>query len=235
MSNDLIERLWKEGREGEPPSRERLLGALTPRVERGSRLLRVSAWMYLLVQAATMVLAGTNLAGYRTNPTMIAVQLGVLLAALAFAAFGVKMHAEIRSLERLDESLAETVRHRLEFYRTRAVVWAWTAALSIVAFTFALNTWIDNVDGRYPIHHPFVFVGVHVATLFLLVLSFRMAHEPRVRELRATLEDLESQLLDRTAAVDRERGRWRAAWIALIVVLFALAALGAWVALRHAG
>ena len=98
----------------------------------------------------------------------------------------------------------------LAFYRSRATVWMWIAAVSLVVFTFALNTLVDNVDGHYAINHPLVFVFVQIAMLLVLAVSFHISHEPRARELRAVLTDLESQLLERTDAVDREQDRWRA-------------------------
>jgi hypothetical protein len=53
-----------------------------------------------------------------------------------------------------------------------------------------------------------------------------------VLELRAVLEDLEGQILDRTAAVDRTARSQRWQMIALGVVLLLLALLGLWLFLR---
>ncbi len=232
MNDDLIERIWREAPEERPMSHEQLIGMLEPRVERSSRTLRNYVWTYLLVQMATLVLGGANLVGYRSNPVMLCIQVGVVLAALGFAAYGVRLHGEVRGLERMDETLEAALRRRLAFYRSNAATWMWLAALSLVAFAFALNSLIDNADGGYRINHPLVFVGVQVAMVLVFVGACRLAHEPQLRELRAVLADLEAQILDRTKVVERDLARWRRWWMALAALLVALAALGAWMAWR---
>ena len=108
----------------------------------------------------------------------------------------------------------------------------WLAALSIVGFSFALNSFIDNVDGTYRINKPVVFVGVQVAMLLFLVASFRIAHAPILSELRAALGDLEAQVLDRTQRVEQDLARWKRLRVILVIALTAFLALGAWLAWR---
>ena len=209
-----------------------LTALLEPRVERGSRNLLHLVWTFLAVQMATLILGGANLVGYRSNPVMLAVEAGVVLAALGFAAYGVNLHGKVRRLERMDETLESALRRRLAFFSSYASTWMWIAAFSLVVFTFALNSLIDNADGNYPINKPAVFVGVQVAMVLGLVVSFYLAQEPRSRELRAVLADLEAQVVDRTEAVDRELERGRRWRMLLAILLTAALALGAWVAWR---
>lgn len=231
--DDLVERIWHGAGEEERMSPEQLVGTLRPRVERGSRVLYTYLWTYLLIQMGTLVLAGANLPGYRSNPVMLGVEGAICLSTLAFAAYGIWLFGEVRRLERMDEPLVVAVRRRLAFYRTSYRAWLWITALSLVMFSFALNTLIDNVDGRYPINHPLVFFGTQVGMLVLVVASFHLAHGPYLGELRAVLADLEAQVLDRTLVVDRDRGRARAWRLVLVAVLLALLALGAWLALSR--
>ena len=211
---------------------EQLTAVLEPRAERSSRVLIAYVWTYLLVQVATLLLAGANMAGYRSNPLMLGVQIGVALAALGFAAHGVWLYGCVRRLQRMDETLAAALRRRMAFYSTNSTTWMWLAALSFVALGFALNSLIDNVGGTYRINKPLVFVGVQVAMVLFLVASFRIAHEPILGELRAVVGDLEDQVLDRTKRLDQDQARWRRWRIALAVVLALLLVLGAWLAWR---
>ena len=232
MTDDLIERLWREAPEEPTMSQAQLVDLLQPRVERSSRTLSTYVWAYVLLQLATLLLVGANIAGYRANPAMLGAEVSIALTALACAIHGVRLYGEVRRLDQLDVSLAAVLQRRISFYSSKATAWMWLAALSLVGFTFALNSLVDNVEGRYPIHHPFVFVGVQVAMVLTLVASFRLAFEPRLRELRAVLGDLEAQVLDRTAALDEELVRWKRWRMALIALLSMLLALGAWMALR---
>lgn len=209
---------------------EQLTAVLEPRAARSSRVLMRYVWTYLLVQAATLVLAGANLSGYRSNPLMLGVQIGLALATVGFAAHGVWLYGTVRRLREMDGTLAETLRRRLGFYRTTATGWMWLAALSIVGFSFALITFVDNVDGTYRINKPLVFVAVQIAMFLLLVTSFRVAHGPILSELRAVLGDLEDQVLDRTKRLGQDQVRWRKWWIVLLTALVLMLAWGAWIA-----
>jgi hypothetical protein len=232
MDDGTIERIWRKAGEERPMSREEIAGLLTPRVRRSARGPNHIVWLFLGVQLAALVLASVNVPAYRANPLMLSVEVGIGVLALACAAFGIHLHGELRALEDPGVSLAETVRRRLAFYRGRWALWPWVAAVSTALLAFALTSLIDNQDGRYPIHKPAVFVGVNVAMVAVVALSVRLVLEPHERELRAVLEDVEAQLLDRTRAVDRERRRWRVLQLVLFVLLAAFAALGAWLALR---
>jgi len=232
VNDDLIERIWREAPEERTMSHEQLVGVLEPRVERSSRVLHHYVWTYLLLQVATLVLAGANLVGYSSNAAMLAVEAGIGLFALTLVVHGVRLYGKVQRLERLDESLESTLRRRLAFYSSNATTWMWLAAFSLVGFAFALNSLIDNADGNYPINHPLVFFGVQVAMVLVFAASCHVAHEPRMRELRAVLADLEAQVLDRTQEIDAHQGRWKALRTALIVLLAAAMLLGAWLAWR---
>ena len=230
MNEDLIERIWQEAPEEQPMSQAQLVAVLEPRVARSSRVLQNQVRAFLFLQMVTLLLAGANLFGYRSNPVMLGVEAAIAVGALALAAYGVRLHGEVCRLDRRDETLVASLRHKLTFYRKVATTWMWLTALSVAAFTFALNSLIDNTDGSYVINHPPVFAGVQVAMVLLIFVSFRVAHEPRLREMRAVLSDLEAQILDRTETVDGDLQRLRMWQLALVVLLTALLALGVWVA-----
>ncbi|MHC4512971.1 MAG: hypothetical protein ACYTGW_19315 [Planctomycetota bacterium] len=235
MDDNLIERIWQDAGEEKEMSHEELAGVLRPRVERSSRMLHRYLWTYLLVQMVTMVLAAANFAGYSSNPVMLGVEIAICALALAFAAYGIRLYGQVHGLERLDDSLAQAVRRRLDFYHGGYSVWLWITAVSLAMLSFTINTLVDNVDGHYPINHPVVFVGTLVGMVLFVVLAFHVAHAPYVQELRAVLADLEAQILDRTLAVDQGRARWRAWHVALVVLLTAFLALGIWMAIGMGG
>ncbi len=230
MTDDLIERIWREAPEEQPMSQAQLTAVLEPRVARSSRRLNAYVWTFLLVQLATLIMASVNLVGYRSNAIMLGAETGLIVLALAFTAYGVHVHGEIRRLERMDETLETALRRRLAFYSSNASVWMWTAAFSLVTLNLAISTLIDNVDGHFPINNPLLVIGLQIAVVLITVAGFSMTHKPHLTELRAVLSDLEAQVLDRTVAVDDELAqgkRWR---IVLVALLAAALALGAWVA-----
>ena len=230
MTDDLIEKIWRDAPAERTLTEEQLQSVIEQRVHSGSRLLHSQVWTYVLIQMVTLLMTGANLVGYRSNSVMLAVQGGLALCALAFGAHAVHLHGEVRRLHRMDETLATALQRRIEFYRSTAPTWMWLAALSLVVFTFALNSLIDNAEGHYAINKPMVFVGLQVAMVLVLVASFRAVHAPHLRRAKAALADLEAQVLDQSESVERELARWKTWHMVLVALLTVLLLLGAWVA-----
>lgn len=230
MSEDLIESLWERGESSRPLGREELASALRPRLERGTRQLRVHLWMFLGILLATLVLGGVNIAIYWEAPAMRTTQLALTTLALGLALYAIRMLVDPGLSDRPTDPLLESVRRRLAFLGPRFEAWLWMASLSLALLGFTLNSVIDS-DIGYRINKPAVFVGTNVAMLAICYASLKLAFLPVVRELRATLQDLEDQLLERTADVDRwKQGlrRWQLALVALLVLLLLLGAWLAW-------
>lgn len=229
--DDLIERLWADRKEEPPMSREQIVKALRPRVGRTTLTLKMMLWTYLVALLATLLLQGVNLAGYRSNPTMMTVQVIVTVLAVGSTAFGIHLMGQMGRLDKMDENLADAVKGRLAFLRGKYEVWMWVCAATLLMLSWALNTMIDNQDGVFRINKPWLVCGLGLVMFFGGYAALKGAHVPVLRELRAVLEDLEAQLLGRTRAVDEFKLRWRRWGYVLVVLLTLLMLLGLWMAL----
>lgn len=230
MPEDLIESLWERGAERRPLGREELASALRPRLEQGTRRLRVHLWMFLGILLTTLVLGGIDIALYWDVPAMRTTHLALTTLALGLALYSIRMLVDPGLVDRPTDPLLESVRRRLAYLGPRFEAWLWMASLSIALLAFALNSVIDS-DIGFRINKPAVFVGTNVAMLAICYASLKLFLQAIVRELRATLQDLEDQLLERTAAVDRwKRGlrRWHLVLVAILVVSLLLGAWLAW-------
>jgi len=212
-------------------SREQIANALRPRVGRTTRTLKQYIWLYLAMLLATLVLQGVNLAGYHSNPTMLTVHALVTALAAGSIAFGVHLVGRVGRLDRMDESLTQAVKGRLEFLRGKYEMWLWVCAATVLMLSWAINTLVDNADGVYRINKPWLFVGMMLVMFFGGYAVLKGAHSLVLQELRAVLEDLEAQLLGCTAAVDELKVRWRRGFWVLAVLLTLLALLGLWLAI----
>lgn len=225
MSDEVIKRAWNRMPIGAAPvSREAIEGMLRPAARRSGRSLVFLAWSHAALLALAALFATVNLVGYRTNPLMLAVEGALLVLSLLFAACAARIATELRRIERLDVSLAERVERSLRFYEHRIEPWLLMAAATPWMLTFAINTWIDNDQGRYPIHHPWEFALVSAGMLAGMYLVLRVSMIPAVREMQALLHDLRAQVIDETPAIEGLRRRSRV-WTAIGVVLLALAVL----------
>jgi hypothetical protein len=226
--DDSIERLWANRKEETPMSREEIASALRPRVGRTTWTLKFYLWTYLGILLATLVLQGMNLAGYRSNSTMLTVHSLVMALAVGFTAFGIHLVGRVGQLDRMDESLAKAVEGRLTFLRGKYEVWLWACAATLPMLTWAVTTLVDNANGVYRINKPWVFLGTLLAMFFGAYAVLKGAHVPVLHELRAVLEDLEGQLLGRTGALDELKVKWRRWGYVLMVLFTLLLLLGIW-------
>lgn len=209
-----------------------IVNALQPRVNAGRQTLWMFVWINLTVALVTLVLEGMNIAGYARNATMLSVHLAVTVVTLGIVCYGVILTSHIGALSRRDQPLVETVRAQLGFFRVRLEIWLWMAAVTGALLAFAVVTLVDNQNGSYRINQPLVFWVTQLVMLLFLYGTWKVASLPVVQGLRATLEDIQSQLLENTAAVERRQRHWRR-WRLLLVILGAIfLLLGIWRALQ---
>jgi len=199
-------------------SRAEIEHLLRPGVRRSWIQVEMFVWIYLIVLAVTIALGAVNIYGYRTNPVMLAVQIGVTVAGLAFVGYGVHLLREIRATARSTANLIEQLRRRLRLYRGKYAIWLWMIALTALLLIHGVNTWVDNVGGVYRINKPFVFWGAQVVILLFIYAVTRTGLAPAVYEMRAALHDLEAQAMEQTPRVE-EMKRRRRLWNIVFVIL----------------
>ena len=225
MSDEMIRDAWsRAGADAPPLSRAALEELLRPSARRTGRSLEFLAISYVALLAAAALLAAFNLYGYRGNPTMLAVEGGVLLLSALFAGFGLRILAELCRIGRADRPLAEAIGERLAFYEQRIEPWLAMAAATPWLLSFAINSLIDNERGTYRINHPVEFGLLTAAMLIGMYVVLRLSLLPTAREMRAILHDLHAEVLDETRGVEAIRRRSRA-WTAVGVVVLALGVL----------
>jgi hypothetical protein len=232
MAEDPIRQIWKSEEKEEPMSSAEIADALRPRIGHGELPLRLSVWYILAVALVTLVLEGMNIAGYARNTPMLSAHVAAALVTFGIAGYGVLLTGHIGVLSRRDRSLAETVRAQLAFVRVHFEIWLWLGAVAQALFVFAITTLTDNQAGIYRINQPLVFWGGQVCLLLFFYGIWKIASLPVVQELRATLEDLQLQLLEKTVLVDRQKRHWRRWGILLTLLFLILFLLGIWQAAR---
>ncbi len=233
MFDEMIKGAWSRAGAGAPPlSRAAIEQLLRPAARRSGRALEFLAVSYVVMLAVAALLATASLYGYRGNPTMLAVEGGVLVVSAAFAAFGVRIYSELRRIGRADLALAEAVERRLVFIKQRFDPWLAMAAATPWLLSFAINTLVDNEGGTYRINHPVEFGLVTAAMLIGTYVVLRLSLVPIVVEMRAVLHDLRAQVIEELPRAEATRRRSRA-WNAVGVVALALAVLfSLWLWLR---
>jgi len=231
MSNDIIQDIWDKKPEEQTMTQADIQAILAPRIRKNAFSLTMWVWVYLMVTAGTLVLHGINIHGYRTNPTMLVVQIAATVLSLGFIGYGIHLVGELGRMERADESVLATLRRRLRFHRSKFEIWIWIITATAYLLQFAINTMVDNQAGVYRINKPGVFIGVSIVMILLLYGVMKIAQYPVVQELRAMASDLEHEVTENTQRVDVLKRTWRVWGILIAIVCLALLVWGVFVAI----
>lgn len=236
MNDNDLQDLWNKGKAGfAPVPQDSIARSLRGHANRQFLGILVFLWYGLGTLAATGALAALNLAGYWNNPVMRAVEGGLVLLSVLFAAFGIRLLGEIRRLERADESLAGRLTRLRRMFGGRLEIWNVMQALALPALVFALTSWVDNEGGVYRINRPGLFTALVVAlTLFSYAVNkigqFQVVIE--IRHLLATLAAGSEEELAWFRAWRRRRVVWG---LALCTAMVLLLLWGIWRSLVAAG
>jgi hypothetical protein len=138
----------------------------------------------------------------------------------------------LTAIDLVDESLVAKLQRRLRFHRTKFEIWLWMIAFTVAFLGFAVSTILDAQDGQYRINRPGVFVGITLGQILFMYAVLKIGQYPFVRESKAILSDLESQVTTGTDGVKALKRTWFA-WGVLFAVLGAI--LLVWGILRAVG
>lgn len=225
MSDDRLQDVWASSTtEGRTMSSQEIARLITPSIARGARSVRWFVLVYAVLLVATGALAIVNIAGYRGNPTMVAVHAGAAFLAAGLAVFGASLVRTFDALDRSTESLVVTLRRRLAFLRGPIEAWLWGAGVTVALLGFEVNALIDNEGGTYRLNHPVEFGLVLLAQVLIVYAAGKVRQRPAIGELRAALHDLATGALEKTPGTKALRLRWRR-WHGVLIAVLALGVL----------
>jgi hypothetical protein len=205
---------------------------LVPQFRKSGFGLRVVVWTYLALIAGTLVCEGMNIYAFRADPIMLAVGVLLTIFTLGFFAYGIHILRELTAIDLVDESLVAKIQRRLRFHRTRFEIWLWMIAFTVAFLSFAVSTMPDAQNGQYRINRPSVFVGVTLGQILLMYAVLKTGQYPLVRESKAILSDLESQVTTGTDQLKALKRTWLV-WGLLFAVIGSI--LLVWGILRSVG
>ena len=191
---------------------------LQPTLRKSARSWFVLVWIYLAFIAITLVCEGMSMYAFRSQSVMLAVLATMTALTAGFLAYGIYIASELTVIGRSDKNLVDSLRQRLRFYRTKYEIWLWMLTATIPFLTFAVSTMTDADQGPYRINKPWVFAGFTAIQVTLMYIIVRRGHYPLIREQKAILSDLESQVTTETDHVRTLKKTWRL-WGALAVLI----------------
>lgn len=225
MLDDRLSELWQRGEaRARVFSSAEIEALVRPRARRSDRGLALLLATHAGMLGVALVLALANLPIYRSNVPMQALELALAGLSGAGAWLALTLRTALGRLTDPRRTLLENLGARLAFEERSLPRWSLAAGFSPLLLSLAINTRIDAVDGRYPIHSPLEFALLSVGmTLLTWVLTRRGLAAIRA-ETRALVADLGSGTLAATAVLpDLQRRARRERLAGLLLVLLGLA------------
>jgi hypothetical protein len=213
-------------------SKAEIQALLVPQFRKSGIGLHIVVWTYLVLIAGTLVCEGMNIYAFRTNPIMSTVGVLLTIFTLGFLVYGIHILRELTAIDLVDESLVAKLQRRLRFHRTKFEIWLWMIAFTVAFLSFAVSTMLDAQDGQYRINRPGVFVGIVLGQILFMYAVLKIGQYSFVRESKAILSDLESQVTTGTDGVKALKRTWFV-WSLLFAVLGTI--LLVWGILRAVG
>ena len=92
--------------------------------------------------------------------------------------------------------------------------------------SFAIGTYIDNVDGTFRINRTGVFIGITLTVFFFIYGINKFSSWLYTRDLKNYLRDLENSTLDNSVEVEKRKRRSKPFIIAAFIIFTLLLIYG---------
>ena len=226
--NNLIN-IWEQNKhvpENEKFESAMITDYLKPKVSKVSLTFSFNLIIYLLALLASIVMLSMNLYGYRANPVMLTVELGLLFLSLVFLGYGVFIFMKIREINNFSKDLHELLMAKIKFLRFHYEIWLIITAVVVWILTFALSTLVDNQDGIFRINRVGFFIIISVGMLVFIYAVQKISAEVSFHNLKALLTVLETNDMAQTESIERRKRKLRWIYLAAFIILTALLILG---------
>ncbi len=228
MEKEKLQEIWRSYRSDKekPITSDMIEQQLHPRIMSMHKMFAWNMIFYLVFTLVSIIMLSMNLPGYRNNPTMLTVETGLLVLSVAALGYGIFLFMSIREQQNYSKNLTEMIRERLHFLRTHFELWQVVIALMVPVLSFAINSYVDNMDGRYPIHNPALFIVINLFIFALIYGVNKLAFTLQARELKAHLADLDQHTLEHSVAVEQKKKTFRIWLVFGFILLTAAFVLG---------
>jgi hypothetical protein len=199
---------------------------LKPRISRLSVYVRIQLATYLLAQIASIVLLALNIPGYQGNMMMQAVSSGLIVFCLFFLYIGKGLYKSFKQISLQTSDILSLLKDKIIFFRHKFERWNFISAITLWILVFALNSYVDNIDGVYRINKPFFYIAVSIAMMVFIYLTNRSAAVMILKETWGCLRELENAWEDVEETLAKMKRRQRRLTLIAVVILTAFFILG---------
>lgn len=222
MENNIIE-IWEKNSHA-PHTNKLDKDMITKHIEskasKASRTFTFNLLTYLAALMASIILLSMNIYGYRSNPVMFWVEIGLLFLSILFLGYGAFIFIKLRDINNFTKDLHDLLNEKLKFIKVHYEIWLVITALIVLILSFSLNTLVDNQDGFFRINKVKMFILVNIVIFVFIYAGQKIMLASSTSLLRAYLNDLKANYLDQSNQIESRRRKLK--WVYIILGLILL-------------
>ncbi len=230
MGRDVLIEIWNQWHESTKKehkiTKEMITQYLNEKTIKTSKYFDFNILFYGFIQLTNIVILSMNLVGYMNNPGMRFTIIGMLLVSICILLYGINIFYKFRVINQYSDSLRNLIDKQLHYYRTHYEIWMVLSSLSVLILSFALNAYIDNNNGYYPIYNKALFIGINIGVFLFLYGIQKFVGHFKFNTLRTYLSDLQKGTLDESIAHEEKKRRYRWLIILITIIMFFIFILG---------
>jgi len=222
MENNIIE-IWEKNShvpQTNKLDKDMITKHIESKASKASRTFTFNLLTYLTALMASIIMLSMNIYGYRSNPVMFWVEIGLLFLSILFLGYGAFIFIKLRDINNFTKDLHDLLNEKLKFIKVHYEIWLVITAIIVVILTFSLNTLVDNQDGIYRINKVTLFVLVNIAMFLFIYAVQKISAASSTNLLKAYLNDLKANYLDQSNQIESRRRKLK--WVYLIFGLILL-------------
>ena len=222
MENNIIE-IWEKNSHA-PHTNKLDKDMITKHIEskasKASRTFTFNLLTYLAALMASIILLSMNIYGYRSNPVMFWVEIGLLFLSILFLGYGAFIFIKLRDINNFTKDLHDLLNEKLKFIKVHYEIWLIITALIVLILSFSLNTLVDNQDGFFRINKVKMFILLNIVIFVFIYAGQKIMLASSTSLLRAYLNDLKANYLDQSNQIESRRSKLK--WVYVIFGLILL-------------
>jgi len=146
--------------------------------------LKISLYTNIAVLFCIVILSVVNILLYRSNTIITILSAAYILLSLLMMKFGSNKIKEFKIVDKHDDTIMNTLKAKISFFRSLSFVWPLLSAISYIIMISLINMIVDCDNGTYKIYNTGRFIlFTLIIFIFLFIVNYS-AHLSYLTEFR---------------------------------------------------
>lgn len=171
--------------------------SISKRAKKSLLGLKFSLYTNIVVLFSIIILSVVNIWLFRSNTIVILLCVGFILLMLFLMKYGLKKIHEFKIVDKHDDTIMNTLKTKISFFKTLSFVWPLLSAFSYIILINQINMIVDCDNGTYKIYNIGRYILFTFLTFVFLFAVNYAAHRSYLMEFRNQIRELSEDYSDK--------------------------------------